>query len=273
MLKNENAKFETPDFNKFAGSYDRFLTLIAPVGEAIIEKLPANLDTFHILDVACGTGEPGLTLASRHPSATIESIDAAQNMIAIATQKAKDRQMLNISFQTMSAEQTTFAPNTFDYIISRFGLGMFGDTQRSAVEAHRILKPGGKMVVSVWHDMSLNTLFRTMAEMRQQILDKPKQPIVASPGAQAEEHFAAAGLSIVSANTFSWHYHFATLSDLEAMVCTSLTNMLRVHPEQLRDETEGDETTAKIIQNFAQYKDDRGAYLIPHTCLLIEAQK
>jgi hypothetical protein len=63
------------------------------------------------------------------------------------------------------------------------------------------------------------------------------------------------------------------LSDLEAMVCTSLTNMLRVHPEQLRDETEEDETTAKIIQNFAQYKDDRGAYLIPHTCLLIEAQK
>lgn len=273
MLKNENAKFEAPDFNKFAGSFDRFLTLIAPVGEAIIDALPADPDALHILDVACGTGEPGLTLASRHPAATIEGIDAAQNMIAIATQKAMDRKMHNISFQTMSAEQTTFAPDAFDCIISRFGLGMFGDTLKSAVEAHRIIKPGGKLVVAVWHDMALNTLFRMMTETRQQILGKPKQTLVASPGAQAEEHFAAAGFSILSAKPFSWHYQFATSSDLEAMVCTSLTNLLRAQSEHLQDQTKEEETTAKIIQNFAQYKDDRGAYLIPHTCLLIEAQK
>ena len=273
MLKNENAKFEAPDFNKFAGSFDRFLTLIAPVGEAIISALPANLDALRILDVACGTGEPGLTLASRHPAATIEGIDAAQNMIAIAADKALHRQMHNISFQTMSAEQTTFAPDAFDCIISRFGLGMFGDTQKSAVEAHRIIKPGGKLVVAVWHDMALNTLFRTMAETTQQILGKPAQPMIASPGAQAREHFEAAGFSIISATPFFWHYQFAASSDLEAMVCTSLTNMLRAQSEQLQDQSKQEETTAKIINNFARYKDDRGSYQIPHTCLLIEAQK
>ena len=52
-----------PDFDRMAADFDLFLPLIQPVGLAVLEHLPKLPEGANVLDVACGTGEPGLTLA------------------------------------------------------------------------------------------------------------------------------------------------------------------------------------------------------------------
>jgi hypothetical protein len=47
---------------------DLYLPLIAPVGRAILDRLPALSQVANVLDVACGTGAPGLTLARERSS-------------------------------------------------------------------------------------------------------------------------------------------------------------------------------------------------------------
>lgn len=49
-----------PDFNRMAGGFDRFLSLIHPVTLALLDHLPAPPVGATVLDVACGTGEPGV---------------------------------------------------------------------------------------------------------------------------------------------------------------------------------------------------------------------
>ena len=52
-----------PDYSALAAIFDRMLPLIAPVADAILEHVPALPAGARVLDVACGTGEPGLSLA------------------------------------------------------------------------------------------------------------------------------------------------------------------------------------------------------------------
>ena len=56
--------------------FDLFLPLIQPVGLAVLGRLPKLPEGANVLDVACGTGEPGLTLARLSPDVHLLGIDA-----------------------------------------------------------------------------------------------------------------------------------------------------------------------------------------------------
>jgi SAM-dependent methyltransferase len=60
-----------PDYDRVASVFDRYLPLVEPVGSAILARLPTLPARAHVLDVACGTGEPGLTLARRSPGVRV----------------------------------------------------------------------------------------------------------------------------------------------------------------------------------------------------------
>jgi 2-polyprenyl-3-methyl-5-hydroxy-6-metoxy-1,4-benzoquinol methylase len=78
-----------PDYNELAVIFDRFLPLLAPVADAILDHLPALPAGARVLDVACGTGEPALTLARRPPDVQLLGVDAAGGMIEVARAKAE----------------------------------------------------------------------------------------------------------------------------------------------------------------------------------------
>ncbi len=75
---------ELPDYHRLAARFDAWLPYVQPVTLALLDRLtpPANGD--EVLDVACGTGEPGLTLAQRWPTARVLGVDAAPGMVAAA---------------------------------------------------------------------------------------------------------------------------------------------------------------------------------------------
>ncbi|MBV8051957.1 MAG: class I SAM-dependent methyltransferase, partial [Acidobacteriaceae bacterium] len=121
-----------------------------------------------VLDLASGTGEPAITLASRvGPEGNVTALDLSSELLEIAAERARQRSLTNISFREADAHQLPFPDTTFDLITSRFGVMFFEDAVGALREAFRVLKPGGRACFLVWGSFEQpywQTMFGVVAE-------------------------------------------------------------------------------------------------------------
>ena len=117
---------------------------LGPVGAAIIESLAIANDQQH-LDVAAGTGEPGLSVARLAPDGRVVLTDLAPEMLEVAKRRAAAQGITNIETQVCSVDDLPFDDATFDSISVRFGYMFFPDHARATAELARVLKPGGRV--------------------------------------------------------------------------------------------------------------------------------
>jgi len=141
-------------WNKFSPGWkkwdDLFMDFLGPMGNEIIRALsPKDKDV--VLDVAAGTGEPGLTIASKLKGGKVVITDLAQDMLAIAKENAARRGIQNIETRACDVCELPYADNTFDAVSCRFGFMFFPDTLLAAKEMARVLKPGGRIAAAVWN--------------------------------------------------------------------------------------------------------------------------
>jgi len=122
---------------------------LAPVGAAIIEGLSIAEDQQH-LDIACGTGEPGLSIARLAPRGRVVLTDLVPEMLDVASRRAAAQGIANIATKACSAEDLPFPDGTFDSVSVRFGYMFFPDLASATAEFARVLKPGGRLCASVW---------------------------------------------------------------------------------------------------------------------------
>ena len=122
---------------------------LGPVGAAIIESLDIAEDQQH-LDIAAGTGEPGLTIARLSPKGRVVLTDLAAEMLDVAVRRARAQGVANIDTKVCSADDLPFDDATFDSVSVRFGYMFFPDMGKATAEFARVLKPGGRLCASVW---------------------------------------------------------------------------------------------------------------------------
>ncbi|MFD8491779.1 class I SAM-dependent methyltransferase [Amycolatopsis sp. NPDC059657] len=122
---------------------------LAPVGAAIIEGLGIG-QRHHHLDIASGTGEPGLTIARLAVEGRVVLTDLAPEMLDIATRRAAAQGIANIETRVCSADDLPFGDAAFDSVSVRFGYMFFPDMATATAEFARVLKPGGRLCASVW---------------------------------------------------------------------------------------------------------------------------
>ena len=122
---------------------------LAPVSDAMIERLRIADDQQH-LDIASGTGEPGLSVARLAPRGHVVLTDLAPAMLDVAARRARTHGIANIETQVCSADDVPFDDATFDSVSVRFGYMFFPDMTRATAEFARVLKPGGRLCASVW---------------------------------------------------------------------------------------------------------------------------
>src|SRR3984957_15775629 len=99
---------------------------LGPVSAAIIECLHIASDQQH-LDVAAGTGEPGLTIAQLAPRGHVVLTDLAAEMLSVATRRANAQGITNFETRVCSADDLPFGDAAFDSISVRFGYMFFPD--------------------------------------------------------------------------------------------------------------------------------------------------
>lgn len=122
---------------------------LGPAGAAIIEGLDLAADQHH-LDIASGTGEPGLTIARLVPQGRVVLTDLAAEMLDIAARRAEAQGIANVETQVCSADDLPFDDATFDSVSVRFGYMFFPDMAKATAEFVRVLRPGGRLGASVW---------------------------------------------------------------------------------------------------------------------------
>lgn len=141
-------------WNKFSPGWKKwdnlFMDFLRPMGEEIIRSLQVS-DGDHVLDVASGTGEPGLTIAAHIPSGKVYITDLAESMLKIAEANAREKGLTNIETLACDVCELPFADESFDAISCRLGFMFFPDMLTAAKEMRRVLKRGGKIATSVWN--------------------------------------------------------------------------------------------------------------------------
>jgi ubiquinone/menaquinone biosynthesis C-methylase UbiE len=143
----------------FVGSipeiYDRLLgpMLFEPYARELAERLRGFEG--ELLETAAGTGRVTRALAEAAPGAAIIATDLNAPMLAQAAELVRAP---NVRFQTADALALPFPAGRFDVVVCQFGAMFFPDKDRAFSEARRVLKPGGRFILSVWDDLACNPL-------------------------------------------------------------------------------------------------------------------
>jgi demethylmenaquinone methyltransferase / 2-methoxy-6-polyprenyl-1,4-benzoquinol methylase len=138
-------------FDDISPKYD-FLNHFLSFGVDFIwrKKLVAMLSQKHplrILDVATGTGDVAISLASLNPE-QIVGIDISDKMLNIARRKVTEKGLQEvISFKQGDAERIPFADGAFDAVTVAFGVRNYEDLCKGLSEMKRVLRPGGTMMI------------------------------------------------------------------------------------------------------------------------------
>lgn len=166
-------------WNHYSGGWKKwndFLTdIMMPVGEILIGSLELKGNE-HLLDVASGTGEPGLTACKLLPRGKVTSVDFSEKMVAIANENGRKRGISNYQSQVAEVSNMPFDDNLFDDIICRFGMMFFPDIRSSIHEMMRVLKRGGKSAVAVWAAPEQNSFLTLLGATVSEKLGVPKPP-------------------------------------------------------------------------------------------------
>lgn len=145
----------------FTGSipalYDRYLRplLFEPYAEDLAARL-TNLRQGRVLEIAAGTGIVTRKLVSTLPQAVkIIATDLNQPMLDFAAaQPGTER----ATWRQADAMSLPFEDEGFDAVVCQFGVMFFPDKNVAYREAHRVLKPGGRFIFSVWDRLEQNEL-------------------------------------------------------------------------------------------------------------------
>jgi len=100
-----------------------------------------------ILDVATGTADLAVEALKLGPDEVI-GVDIAEEMLAVGREKLRARHLDHrITLERGDAEALHFTKDSFDLALVAFGVRNFENLGRGLEELHRVLRPGGVLVV------------------------------------------------------------------------------------------------------------------------------
>lgn len=140
-------------FDGIAPSYDRLNHLMSLGIDRIWRKksIKEIVDGTcqQILDVACGTGDSTIEIAKRAGyGSKVIGVDISTGMMEPLMRKAAHEGVHDrIKLQVADAEALPFKDGTFHSVNCAFGIRNFEHKELGLAEFHRVLKPGGKVVI------------------------------------------------------------------------------------------------------------------------------
>ncbi|HZU30063.1 MAG TPA: class I SAM-dependent methyltransferase [Candidatus Angelobacter sp.] len=156
-----------PDWNSFgrANASQKWRKQSAAMGHDMTRAIVEAADVkrgMRVLDLACGTGEPAISLAELlENSGEVIGVDISPAPLKIAEERALQRGLANARFQQADAHDLPFAADSFDRLTSRLGVMFFSDLQKALREIKRVLKPGGAAILMAWGPMHQQPYFST----------------------------------------------------------------------------------------------------------------
>jgi len=155
---------------------------LAPFGTLLLEQA-LHAGPSRILDIGCGGGSTTLLAARRvGPTGSCVGVDISGPLIAVAQEKALSSGLGNVTFVHADAQTHPFEPNTFDAVISRFGVMFFEDPVAAFANIRRATSRDAALTFVVWRSPAENPFMTTAARAAAPLLPSLPMPDPEAPG-------------------------------------------------------------------------------------------
>ena len=214
-----------------------------------------------VLDVACGTGVVARLAASRlGPAGYVVGLDTNPGMLAMARGMTLPKTVASVIWQKADVIAMPFPDADFHVLFCQQGLQFFADKSNALAEMHRVLMPGGRLVLSVWRALEHCPWQRAVADALENHVSEATATSIRVPFALGESEeinsllkdagFRDVQIGIanhtirhVSLEEFVPGYLFATpvastAADLDERVLTAIVDEIRASLRSYIDDNE-----------------------------------
>jgi malonyl-CoA O-methyltransferase len=146
-------------FSKASESYDALAKLQRKIGLTLLKQHKIAELSGVILDLGCGTGFLTRELQQLSGDKTIIAMDIAMPMLQVARSKC------DVEFSCVDIENLPVQDNSIDWIFSNLALQWCPDLQGVFADFKRVLKPGGRLMISIFGPQTLCELKQAWAEV------------------------------------------------------------------------------------------------------------
>jgi ubiquinone/menaquinone biosynthesis C-methylase UbiE len=277
MATNEITEKQRQTWNKFSGGWKKWdqwvVDWLAPIGEKLLVETELR-ETDKVLDVSTGTGEPGLTAATR--VAQVIATDLAEDMVEVALNNAESRGLSNFQAKVADAENLSYPDNSFDAVVCRLGVMYFATPIAGVKEMVRVVKPGRKLALAAWSEPNKNPWATTAGGVINKMLDLPV-PSADAPGVfrcsqmgLLTDLLEQAGMTESSQTEISGEavydspeHYWEFVMDVVAPVATPLSNA---------DEATREQAKQAVMEATKPYQKD-GKVIFPWACWVASGRK
>lgn len=175
------------------GDFARIATRTVPAAEAIVERLGIGAGD-RVLDVATGTGNGALVAAER--GAQVSGLDLTPKLLGIAAERAATAGV-EIDLTEGDAESLPYDDDSFDAVISMYGVMFAPNQQVAADQLVRVCRPGGRIGIAAWTpDGTIGKLFILLAGQLPPPPEGFQPPVLWGVEDHVRRLFASAGATI-----------------------------------------------------------------------------
>jgi SAM-dependent methyltransferase len=242
---------------------------------AIFDQWPPRIieaagvgDGDSVLEVGCGTGVLAREVIKKVGSTgSVTGLDLSESMLEVARNICPDAH-----FQQGNATDLPFDDESFDVAIASFVLMFVPDPVQAVSELWRVLKPGGRMIITVWEGLEQNPVYSGLVDIARQQIDDAAGSSLAWPFALGEDGRLAeiCGSAGVADVDISAHDGRAKFPSLDGFVRTEIQAWV------LADSVD-EESVSLVVsdsqERFAEYCDAGGAVDIPLNAVMASSGK
>jgi SAM-dependent methyltransferase len=146
---NKPQSVDTPE--NWDASSEEYARIAPILMEIYMEEFVGRLDAdpqHEALEVAAGAGALTSQLAKKVKS--LLATDFSPKMIDIVKQRMQAEGADNVKYEVMDGQDLRLEDNSFDCAASSFGIMLFPDRHKGFAELNRVVRPGGRVMVSGW---------------------------------------------------------------------------------------------------------------------------
>jgi len=217
---------------------------LAPLTDWMLERLAAQPGQT-LLELGAGTGETGL-LAARlvDPGGRVILTDRSTAMLEAAERRARELGLSNVELRALDMEAIDLPEAAVDGVLCRLALMLVPDTAAALTGIRRVLRPGGRLIATVWDAVERNPWAPALWEVIERMTDlppaRPGGPGMFSLGdaGRIEALLADAGFREIAVEPIAieWRYDdFESYWRTQSSLNGSLSQLLPTLPQEERD--------------------------------------